>query len=211
MASFTPDPQDRPASYDRFLQAYEGGNPPWDTKITPPELVEQVEGPQARSAGRALDLGCGTGTNSLYLASHGWNVTGIDFIPSAIEQAWEKQRGADQLSGDAHFLVGDVTQLDALKLESGYTLLFDLGCLHSIEESARGRYARGVAQVAAPGALFLLYGFLPNELLPNRLTRAEVQTLFGPAFTLARVVESLDRPGIPSAWYWLYCTSERTS
>ncbi|GHO62800.1 hypothetical protein KSC_016920 [Ktedonobacter sp. SOSP1-52] len=48
MSSLFPDPQDRPASYDRFLQAYEGGSPPWDTKITPPELVAEVEGPQAR-------------------------------------------------------------------------------------------------------------------------------------------------------------------
>ena len=207
MSSLFPDPEARPASYDRFLQAYEGGNPPWDTQITPPELVAQVEGPQARPTGRALDLGCGTGTNSLYLASHGWNVTGIDFISSVIEQAREKQRGADQLAGTVHFLVGDVTQLDEFKLEPGYTLLFDLGCLHSIEQSARDRYARSVTQLAAPGALFLLYGFMPNQLLPNRLTRSEIQALFGPAFTLERAVESLDRPGIPAAWYWLHRTS----
>lgn len=207
MSSLFPDPQDRPASYDRFLQAYESGNPPWDTNIAPPELVAEVEGPQARPAGRALDLGCGTGTNSLYLASHGWDVTGIDFIPSAIEQACEKQRGAGQLSGTVHFSVGDVAQLDALKLEAGYSLLFDLGCLHSLEESARGRYAHGVAQLAAPGALFLLYGFLPNQLIPNCLTRSEVQALFGSAFTLECVVESLDRPGISAAWYWLHRTS----
>ena len=56
-------------------------------------------------------------------------------------------------------------------------------------------------------ALFLLYGFMPNQLLNNSLTRSEVQALFGPAFTLERVVESLDRPGIPAAWYWLHRTS----
>ncbi|GHO51027.1 class I SAM-dependent methyltransferase [Ktedonospora formicarum] len=203
MSSFFPDPQERPATYDRFMQAYEGGNPPWDTNITPPELVAEIQGLQARPSGRALDLGCGTGTNSLYLASHGWDVTGIDFIPSAIEQACEKQRRVDNLEGNVDFFVGDVTQLDTLKLEPGYTLLFDLGCLHSIEESARVGYARGVIRLAAPGALFLLYGFMPNELLSNRLTRSEVQALFGPDFTLERAVESLDRPGIPSAWYWL--------
>lgn len=204
MSSLFPHPQDRPNSYDRFRQAYEGGDPPWDTKITPPELIAEVEGPLARPSGRALDLGCGTGTNSLYLASHGWDVTGIDFITSAIEQAREKQRGAGTLAGNVHFLVGDVTRLDALKLEPSYTLLLDLGCLHSIEESARARYACGIAQLAVPGALFLLYSFMPNQLHPNSLTRSEVQALFGPAFTLERAVESLDRPGIPAAWYWLH-------
>lgn len=207
MSSLFPDPQDRPASYDRFMRAYEGGNPHWDTNITPPELVAEVEGPQARPAGRALDLGCGTGTNCLYLASHGWDVTGIDFITSAIEQAREKQRCAGTLVGYVHFLAGNVTQLDALKLEPSYALLFDLGCLHSIEASARVRYARGVARLVAPGALFLLYSFMPNQLLSNSLTRSEGQTLFGPAFTLERAVESLDRPGIPAAWYWLHRTS----
>lgn len=207
MSSLLPDPQDQPASYDRFRQAYEAGNPPWDTNISPPELVAEVEGPQALTPGRALDLGCGTGTNSLYLAGYGWHVTGIDFIPSAVEQAHEKQRSAGTLAGSVRFLVGDVTRLEALGLEPGYTLLFDLGCLHTIEDSARASYARGVAHLAAPGALFLLYGFMPNQLLPNHLTRTEVQTLFGAAFTLDRVVESLDRPGIPAAWYWLHRTS----
>lgn len=203
MSSRFPDRQDRPVSYERFLQMYEGGNPPWDTNITPPELIAEIEGPQARPAGRALDLGCGTGTNSLYLAAHGWDVTGIDFVSLAIEQAQEKQRYVGALAGNVHFLIGDVTRLGALKLEPGYTLLFDLGCLHSIEASAREDYARGLAQVAAPDALFLLYGFLPNQQLSNSLTRSEVQALCGPAFTLERVVESLDRPGIPAAWYWL--------
>lgn len=203
MSSLSRDPEKRPAAYERFTQAYERGNPPWDTNIAPPELVAAVEGPGALPAGRALDLGCGTGTNSLYLALHGWDVTGIDFIASAIEFACEKQRHAGTRAGKARFLVGDVTNLDVLGLEAGYTLLFDLGCLHSIDVPARARYAQGVTQMAAPGALFLLYGFMPNQLVENNLTRPEIQALFGSAFTLERVVESLDRPGITAAWYWL--------
>jgi hypothetical protein len=58
--------------------------------------------------------------------------------------------------------------------------------------------------LAAPGSLFLLYGFTPNQVVESRLTRAEVQALFEPAFRLERAVESLDRPGIPAAWYWLH-------
>lgn len=203
MSSLLRDPEDRSAPYERFTQAYERGNLPWDTNIAPPELVAAVEGPGALPAGRALDLGCGTGTNSLYLARHGWDVTGIDFIATAIALAQEKQRHAGSLAGKVRFLVSDVTNLDALGLEPGSTLLFDLGCLHSLEVSARARYAQGVARQAAPGACFLLYGFLPNQLVDSHLTRPEVQALFEPAFALERAVESLDRPGIPSAWYWL--------
>ncbi|HLW00592.1 MAG TPA: class I SAM-dependent methyltransferase [Ktedonobacterales bacterium] len=203
MSSFPRDPAERPAPYERFTEAYDRGNPPWDTNIAPPELVEAVEGPGALDVGQALDLGCGTGTNCLYLARQGWEVTGIDFIANAIRLASEKLRHAGSLAGKVRFLVGDVTNLDALGLEPGYTLLFDLGCLHSIDLLARVRYAQGVTRLAAPGGLFLLYGFMPNQLIDNHLTRAEVQALFEPAFTLERAVESLDRPGVPASWYWL--------
>ncbi|TEU17501.1 MAG: methyltransferase domain-containing protein, partial [Anaerolineales bacterium] len=54
------------------------GRPPWDTEVTPPEVVELIEG-EGLSPGRALDLGCGTGTNCIYLVRHGWEVVGVDF------------------------------------------------------------------------------------------------------------------------------------
>src|SRR5438132_11612963 len=63
-----------------FQLAYLVGFKPWDSGVPPPELVEVVEGPQALEPGRALDLGCGTGTNCIYLAEHGWDATGVDFV-----------------------------------------------------------------------------------------------------------------------------------
>jgi SAM-dependent methyltransferase len=198
------NPIDHPAALESFKQAYKRGDSPWDTNIAPPELVEVVEGPQALKAGRALDLGCGTGTHSLYLAQHGWDVTSIDFVATAIRLAFEKQRQMGRLAGTARFLVGNVTDLDALELEPGYTLLFDLGCLHSIDMAARVRYAQGVTRLAAPGALFLLYGLKPNQLvIGDGLTYDGVRALFEPAFTLERAVESPHIPSLPAAWYWL--------
>ena len=58
--------------------------PPWDSGLTPPELFAFLND---HPAGRAIDLGCGTGTNIITLARLGWQVTGLDFIPKAIEQA----------------------------------------------------------------------------------------------------------------------------
>ncbi|MGH2524937.1 MAG: class I SAM-dependent methyltransferase, partial [Anaerolineales bacterium] len=80
--------------------------PPWDSGIPAPELVRAIAD---RPAGRALDLGCGTGTNVRYLAEHGWQASGVDFVPGAIARAQRKLRGLP-----ATLLVGDVTQLEKL-------------------------------------------------------------------------------------------------
>lgn len=81
---------------------------PWDTQVTPPEVMEFI----ARTPpGKALDLGCGTGTNAITLARHGWRVTGVDFIPKAILAARAK---AARSGFSIDFLVASVADLSAL-------------------------------------------------------------------------------------------------
>lgn len=187
-----------------FTLAYMRKRAPWDTGVTPPELVEAVEGEQALPPGRALDLGCGTGTNSLYLARHGWRVTGVDFAAPAIARAREKLGRAGTLPGSARFFRGDATDLDDLHLDGPYELVFDLGCLHTIPHEKRAGYTEGVSRLAAPGALFMIYGFLPSpEMRPRGVTPDEVRRLFEPAFTIERIVEGQDRRRRTSNWYWL--------
>ena len=60
-----------------FVQRYDAQDVPWDTGITPPEIVRVV---QELAPGSALNLGCGTGTNVRYLLEHGWQADGIDFV-----------------------------------------------------------------------------------------------------------------------------------
>ncbi len=71
---------------------------PWDTGITPPEIVAMIDSGKV-SIGRALDLGCGTGTNAIYLAQKGFAVTGIDISRRAISLAKRKARSAEQPIG----------------------------------------------------------------------------------------------------------------
>src|SRR5438477_6219122 len=64
---------------------YRLGRAPWE--IGPRhELVDLVEAGRL-TPGRTLDLGCGTGTNAVYLAEHGFDVTGVDFSPVALAKA----------------------------------------------------------------------------------------------------------------------------
>lgn len=188
----------------RFTWMYLRGRTPWDTGISPPELVEAVEGPRPLAAGRALDLGCGTGTNSLYLARHGWQVTGVDFAAPAIARAQAKLRGVGKHAGSVRFLHGDVTALDALNLGEPFDLVFDLGCFHSLPVERRMDYAAGVIRSAAPDALYLLYAFDAVEgARPRGVSPDEVRELFGSTFTVEREERGHDPRRRTSAWYWL--------
>ncbi len=165
----------------------------------PPEVRSFVEdhhrgaSPPESPPQRALDLGCGTGTNAVYLARHGWDVVGVDFAPRAVARA--RQRAALEHTTSANFIAADVTQLP--DLGSPFDLALDIGCLHSLPARGRARYAAGLARVLRSGATYLLYAFLPAPGRPG-ITRDEVERLFADGFTLVRFEEGT---GWPSAWY----------
>ena len=83
----------------------------WRRAAPPAELVTLIEGPNALPVGRALDLGCGTGTDTIYLAAHHWDVTGVDMVPKALAIA---RRNATAAGVAPHFVEGDVTRLDPI-------------------------------------------------------------------------------------------------
>jgi cyclopropane fatty-acyl-phospholipid synthase-like methyltransferase len=177
------------------------GKTPWDTGITPPELRAVVESGQVRP-GRALDLGCGTGTNVLYLAQHGFDTVGVDISSRAIAVAQRKIKQAG-LAQRAQVYSGDVTRLDTLPITGLFNLALDLGCLHVVDLAARPRYAAGLAAHTQTGGLYLLYAFGPRSCLGRRmgLKTQEVERLFTPAFTLLQVNHGQDRGSAESAWY----------
>ncbi|NOZ06229.1 MAG: class I SAM-dependent methyltransferase [Chloroflexi bacterium] len=173
--------------------------PPWDTGVTPPEVTRRIESGEI-PPGRALDLGCGTGTNAIYLAQHGFQVVGIDFVPRAIEQARQK---AAQAGVDVAFHVGDVSDISFLG-DVQFDLVLDIGCFHSITESSRPAYARGLGEHTRPGARYLLYAFQPRRFFLRQrmgLTRDEVETLFERWFQIRQVEGGTDPTGGGSAWY----------
>lgn len=178
---------------------------PWDTGVSPPELVAVIEGDRPLSPGSAIDIGCGTGTNSLYLARHGWRVTGVDFAAPAITRAQRKARATATPAGRVRFIQGDATRLSTFAAPASVTLALDMGCLHSFTPPQQRQYADGLARVTAPGALYLLYAFGPRELggHPVGLTPEAVALLFAPAFVVEDTRVGADRRGALSAWYTL--------
>jgi SAM-dependent methyltransferase len=152
---------------------YRLGFTPWDRGAPASGLVGLVEGPNALKPGRALDLGCGTGTNTIFLCTHGWQATGVDMVPRALDAARQNARNARVY---ASFVDGDVTRLRELDLGSAFDLIVDVGCFHTLPAALRERYVRSVSSVAAPGATLFLFAFSPRRLAPMRsgVTHEEV-------------------------------------
>ena len=132
--------------------AYRTGRPRWDSTEPRPELVELARG---RRPGRALDLGCGTGTDCIYLASQGWEATGVDFAPQAIAMARSR---AVASGSSARFAAGDVTRLREAGVRGDFDLVVDIGCYHGIPAGRRDAYVAEVAAVTKPGADLYLAG-----------------------------------------------------
>ncbi|HEU5110030.1 MAG TPA: methyltransferase domain-containing protein [Micromonosporaceae bacterium] len=173
---------------------------PWETGPRA-ELVELVEAGRLRP-GRAVDLGCGTGANAVYLARHGFAVTGVDFAASALAKA----RAAAERAGVALNLHRvDLTDTGAdLRARLGeFDLLVDYGTMDDLSPAKRDRYLRAVLPLARPGAEFLLWCF---EWPPRRWDRwtmnpmapGEVDRRFGGHFEVERIAAT-DRPDLRRA------------
>ena len=134
-----------------FNLMYWFSNPPWNTGITPPEVYQYLSD---RPAGKALDLGCGTGTNVLTMAEAGWKAVGVDFVPRAIRIARRKVRRAG-LDHMAVFRVADVLQEGFI--EGEFDLVLDIGCFHSFSGTDIDLYCQNVSQLLSPGGEMMLY------------------------------------------------------
>ena len=167
--------------------------PPWDTGISPPELLDFIA---LHPPGRALDLGCGTGTNAITLAKHGWQVTGVDFVGRAVRIA---RRKAHLAGVPVDFRIEDVTHLG--NISGPFELVLDIGCFHSLAMGDRVRYVHRLKQLLATSGTYLMYGFFNRmgESGPG-LVESDL-TLFDKDFTLVSRKDSTERGLRPSAWF----------
>ena len=179
----------------KFRWLYRRGKTPWDTQITPPEVIEFIE---RNAPGRALDLGCGTGTNALTLARRGWQVTGVDFAPEAIQAA---RRKLAQAGLNATFHSADVSEPEML--EGPYDYILDIGCLFILDQAKRIKYARNLERLTTSGSWYMLYAWMPRPWRGSvwGISPDEVEALIGSWFQKERV-EVGEEKGHPSAWYW---------
>jgi cyclopropane fatty-acyl-phospholipid synthase-like methyltransferase len=159
-------------------EAYRRGiPPPWDIGRPQPAFVRLVDAGEI--TGRVIDVGCGTGENSLMAASHGLDVVGIDVAPTAVQRARLK---AAERGVAARFEVWDALQLARLTERVGvFDSAIDSAVFHTFSDDERPRYAESVAAaVRAGGGLFLMCFSEqePDWGGPRRVTQAEIRAAF---------------------------------
>jgi len=177
---------------------YKSGDTPWDTNQTPPELVSLLDD---LPPGSALDVGCGTGTNALFMAQLGWTVTGIDYIWQPIRKARRKAQKAG-LTDRIDFKVGDVVNLDRLDLHPVYSLSVDIGCTHNFSRDLLGRYVYNLSGLLLRHGLALSFMFRPSAKHEIGFDPDFVVSVYEPYFDVSWVELTEDvSSGRLAAWY----------
>jgi 2-polyprenyl-3-methyl-5-hydroxy-6-metoxy-1,4-benzoquinol methylase len=151
---------------------------PWHRE-QPPTLLERAVA-QRRTRGRALDVGCGEGTNAVYLAQSGFSVVGVDFVPAALVAARARaERGGVEV---------ELRECDVVDYEapSPFDVVLDSGCLHHLPRQNVRAYRRRLDEWLAPGGDYVLVHFahrprtfwIPSG--PKHMTRDEAIAFFAP-------------------------------
>ncbi len=187
---------------ERYKHRYRSGDTPWDTGKPDFNLLEIVADHKIAGC-KALEVGCGTGDNAIWLAGNGFETTASDVSGVAIERARQK---ADETGAECHFI-----ELDFLKntIEGRpFGFIFDRGCFHSFgTDIKRSRFAQHVALHLEPNGLWLSIIGNADERRqgpgPPQRTATEIVRAVEPFFEILLLVSShfgSNRPNPPRAW-----------
>lgn len=143
------------------------------------QAVKDFSGPKT-----ALDVGCGTGSYSIFLAKQGFQVTGLDFVQTAIDIANQKASKEDI---EVNFSRANVL---TWKTQELFGLILDSGCLHTISDDKRAEYKKQLIKWFTPNSIYVLFHFTKENYPdiahagPTPKTREEIEKFLGPELVL---------------------------
>lgn len=160
-------------------------NTPWITLAVGTELQRLLKDRTISPGMKVLEVGCSIGVESCFLAKHGMNVTGVDFIPKTIEVA---RKYAKLIGADVNFICCDFLKLEEKWLNGTFDFIFDQGCFHHIPIADRKKYVEKVASLLKREGIFFLRSF-SNRMIPSptndgpiRLSSDDIYNNFYPYF-----------------------------
>lgn len=171
-----------------FNLRYETLDLPWDIKRADFNLKNMVKSHPVEPC-RALDIGCGTGDNAIWLATEGFDMTGIDLSGTAIEMANNKARKAG--------VEADFRTIDFLTEEisgESFGFVFDRGCFHTFQEKEeRMVYAKKANKLLKKNGLWLsLIGNYDDGRLdigPPKRKALEIVEVVEPYFEILSIAQ----------------------
>ncbi|MGH7199775.1 MAG: class I SAM-dependent methyltransferase [Planctomycetaceae bacterium] len=183
-------------------ERYRTGDLPWDSGIRSRELARVLK-EDGIELGRAVELGCGTGTNAVFLAEQGFDVTGIDLSPIALEQA---RRKAEAAGVAVEFLAADLCHFE--QNLGPFDFVFDRGCYHCARRIGLPGFLDTLERLTRPGTISLVLAGNANEQTetegPPRVHEHEIRTELGGLFDVRRVrpfrFEDADGTDGPLGW-----------
>jgi ubiquinone/menaquinone biosynthesis C-methylase UbiE len=175
-------PSSHDTGWDGIYHRYPLKRLPWELGRPREVLVDLVESEQIMPC-ETLDLCCGAGTNPVYLAKKGFDVTAMDISDRAIEYAIVK---ANQAKVNINFLIGDFVNLPFRN--DVFNFIFDFGCFHHVEVENRATFIEGVNRVLEPGYTYFMVCFSDkNSLDWNHFSRKQINDLFRDFFEIEQI------------------------
>jgi ubiquinone/menaquinone biosynthesis C-methylase UbiE len=168
--------------------SYQDGPAPWDTGRPQPVVVRLAA--EGGFSGPVLDAGCGTGENSLHLASLGLSVLGVDVAETALAMARAK---AEDRGIEAEFAAADALTLE--RLGRSFRTVLDSALFHTFDGEERSRYLSSVAAVTEPGGTLYVLCFSDEGegIGPHPVSRDELTAAFDRSIEWDLVTLEADR------------------
>ncbi|UCE09123.1 MAG: class I SAM-dependent methyltransferase [Candidatus Thorarchaeota archaeon] len=181
---------------------------PWDVCHPQRAIVELVKRREI-IGNRVLDVGCGAGENSIYLAEQGFSVLGIDFTPEAVEIA---RRRAEKHDVYVEFFLGDVFELEEYFGEGEFESVVDSALYHTVSIEDVPRYIRQISTVLLGGGGYYMLCFSEKEPPgrgPRRVTKSEIRDSLSASFDIAYIRDTLIESRIHEKGAKAYVVSAR--
>jgi cyclopropane fatty-acyl-phospholipid synthase-like methyltransferase len=171
--------------WDDIYKKYSLNQIPWHSNQPDRNLVRMIKKKQLKK-GTVLDLCSGDGTNSIYLASKGFKVVGVDISPTAIKIAKERCVKRNVL---CDYVTGDVMKI---KLDKKFDLILDRGCFHHISRQNKPTYVQRVHQsLKKRGKFYLLCFSDKNPPFEKNLSREDIKRHFSDGFNILFIKNSV--------------------
>jgi len=174
-------------SWDQVYRIHKLDEIPWHSSQPDRNLVKLIQEKKIKK-GSVLDLCSGDGTNSIYLASKGFKVVGVDISPKAVEIAKERCKKRNVM---CDYSAGDILKI---KSDQKFDFIFDRGCFHHISNKNKPEYVRLVNRLLKKKSKFFLLCFSDrNPPFEKNLSKKDIIDYFSEYFNILFIKDSVHK------------------